>query len=172
MNFIKCVRWFGLISYSGAQRGFHKTHCCDCKVCKEDFYALVIFSPNQTASGFSISRPITCKAVQTVWWTVWVQWTQIFLILHLESVSVIVQCGSSRLSHWAWAWALIGHNKFTLCTSTEARLVPGFPVFYSYGQYKWTVASLWIDKMKKLVQMMKQMIKAGDTKVGELKSVH
>ena len=33
----------------------------------------------------------------------------------------------------------------------------GFPVLYSYGQYKCTAASLGIDKMKKLVKMMNQM---------------
>ena len=33
----------------------------------------------------------------------------------------------------------------------------GFPVLYSYGQYKRTAASLGIDKMKKLVKMMIQM---------------
>ena len=32
-------------------------------------------------------------------------------------------------SHLAQAWALIGHNKLTLWTSSEARLVPGFPVW-------------------------------------------
>ena len=31
----------------------------------------------------------------------------------------------------------------------------GFPVLYSYGQYKCTAASLGIDKMKKLVKIMK-----------------
>ena len=56
----------------------------------------------------------------------------------------------------AQACALIGHNKFTLRTSTEAVQAPGFPVLYSYGQYECTAASLGIDKMKKLVKMMKQ----------------
>jgi hypothetical protein len=35
--------------------------------------------------------------------------------------------------------------------------VPGFPVLNNYGQYKCTAASLWIDKMKKLVKMMKEV---------------
>ena len=33
----------------------------------------------------------------------------------------------------------------------------GFPVLYSYGQYKCTAVSLGIDKKKKLVKIMKQV---------------
>ena len=96
---------------------------------------------------------------------------------------MIRQRRSVWLSHLAQALALIGHNKFTLRTSTEARLAPGFPVLYSYGKYKCTAASLEIVKKKKLVKMMKIMKQVKTIKLviislrivseslGELKSI-
>ena len=50
-----------------------------------------------------------------------------------------------------------GQNKFTLWTFAEARLALGFPVLYNYPQYKCTAASIGIDKMLKLLKLMKQV---------------
>ena len=48
-------------------RGFQKTPGCNCKICKEGFFAHIIFSPHLPGRGFSLPKSINCKAINCVY---------------------------------------------------------------------------------------------------------
>jgi hypothetical protein len=80
----------------------------------------------------------------------------------LDNLADSADCGGLALSlvdsvhdgYLTWAWALIGHYRFV----SEARLAPGFPVLYSYLQYKCTAASLGIEGKGKVDTVVTQYI--------------
>jgi predicted GIY-YIG superfamily endonuclease len=48
-------------------KGFHQTHGCSCKICKEATFSTFVSSPNLPGRGFTIPEPINCKAVNVVY---------------------------------------------------------------------------------------------------------